>query len=147
MSLLNDEISQLRQLDDSRSRNLHELQEHYDELLNQSANFTRREEEEESMSVVREELQRQAGYLNKLERENVKLRAEVRVLREKEQSVEVVKEEKRGLERKVRVLEDMREKVVKLEAELDASRREREDWSITTYSHYLYTINIILFVP
>ena len=80
------------------------------------------------MSVVREELHRQANYLRALESTNAKLTSELIVLRERQTSVEVLKEEKRGLERKVQVLEELRTKVVRLEAEVEAGRREREEW-------------------
>jgi hypothetical protein len=82
------------------------------------------------MRIVREELHRQADYLRAVESKNAKLMAEVNVLRTKETSVEVLREEKRGLERKVRVMEELREKVVRLEAELEAGRREREAWFV-----------------
>lgn len=80
------------------------------------------------MAVVREELHRQANYLRTLESTNAKLTSEINVLRERNTSVEVLREEKRGLERKVQMLEDLRTKVVKLEAEVAAGRREREEW-------------------
>lgn len=80
------------------------------------------------MGIIREELQRQAKYLRTLESTNTKLTAEVTTLRERHVSIEVLREEKRGLERKVRTLEEMRERVVRLEAEVEAGRREREDW-------------------
>jgi len=54
--------------------------------------------------------------------------AEVTVLREQQTSIEVSKEEKRGLETKVRVLEELREKVVRIEAEVDVGRRRHEAW-------------------
>ena len=84
--------------------------------------------EEENWSVVREELHKQADYLRTLEGTNAKMSMELNNLRERQASVEVLKEEKRGLERKVKVLEELREKVVKLEAEVEAGRREREEW-------------------
>jgi mitotic spindle assembly checkpoint protein MAD1 len=80
------------------------------------------------MIVVRDEFHRQAGYLRTLESMDVKLSAEVTAFRERQTSIEVWKEEKRGLETKVRVLEELREKFVRLEAEVDAGRREREAW-------------------
>ena len=83
---------------------------------------------EENWIVVREELHRQAGYLRTLEAANAKMTIELNSLRERHSSVEVLKEEKRGLERKIKVLEELRETVVKLEAEVDAGRREREEW-------------------
>ena len=90
------------------------------------------------MSVVRDELHRQADYLRTLESSNAKMLAELVVLRERQTSVEVLKEQKRGLEKKVQVLEELRTKVVKLEAEVEAGRREREDWYVSPIPfHYL----------
>lgn len=86
------------------------------------------EEEKENWGVVREELHRQANYLRTLESTNAKMTMELNALRERHTSVEVLREEKRGLERKVRVLEELRVKVVKLEAEVEAGRHEREEW-------------------
>jgi len=80
------------------------------------------------MAVVREELHRQAGYLRNLESTNAKLNSELNILRERHASVEVLREEKRGLERKVIMLEEMRNKVIRLEAEVEAGRQERETW-------------------
>lgn len=85
------------------------------------------------MGIVREELHRQAEYLRSLESKNAKLTGEVNILRVKEASVEVLREEKRGLERKVRIMEELREKVVRLEAEVEAGRRERETWFVAYY--------------
>lgn len=98
----------------------------------------RRVSEEENMSVVREELHRQANYLRSLESTNVKLTSELTVLRERQMSVEVLKEEKRGLEKKVQVLEELRTKVVRLEAEVEAGRREREEWYL-----FLFRVTIL----
>ena len=87
------------------------------------------EQEARDTAVVRDELHRQASYLRSLEKANVKLTREVTVLQENHASLEVVREEKRGLERKVWLLDEMRNKVVKLEAEVEAARKEREAWS------------------
>ncbi|PFH49876.1 hypothetical protein AMATHDRAFT_75943 [Amanita thiersii Skay4041] len=84
------------------------------------------DQEAKDMAVVRDELHRQASYLRSLERENSKLTHEVTVLREHHSSLEVLREEKRGMERKLRTLDELRNKVGRLEAELEASRRERE---------------------
>ncbi|KAF6759391.1 hypothetical protein DFP72DRAFT_885051 [Ephemerocybe angulata] len=71
---------------------------------------------------------------------NAKLSAELNVLRELHQSIEVLREEKRGLETKLAAMSEMREKVVKLEAELEAARSETalasksNDTSITPLS-------------
>ncbi|KAJ7698183.1 MAD-domain-containing protein [Mycena olivaceomarginata] len=82
--------------------------------------------ENNDMVVVREELHRQAAYLRTLESTNTKLTSELTVLRARQTSVEVLREEKRGLELKLQPLEDLREKVVKLEAQVEAGRQERE---------------------
>ncbi|KAF6742065.1 hypothetical protein DFP72DRAFT_940487 [Ephemerocybe angulata] len=55
---------------------------------------------------------------------NAKLSAELNMLRELHQSIEVLREEKRGLETKLAAMSEMREKVVRLEAELEAGRGE-----------------------
>lgn len=80
------------------------------------------------MGVVREELHRQANYLRHLESTNARLTSELTVLKDRHTSVEVLREEKRGLEKKVKMLEELREKVVRLEAQVEAGRQERQEW-------------------
>jgi len=113
-----------------------ELQERIDDIGTPAAN--RSQAEETDMGIIREELHRQAKYLRTLESTNTKLTAEVTTLRERHASVEVLREEKRGLERKLRTLEEMRERVVRLEAEVEAGRQEREDW-------YVYHLHVTIF--
>lgn len=124
-SVLEEELAAVRQIAEERSRNIKEMQGQLDELS--SAQYTKGAEDE-NMVVVREELHRQANYLRTLEGTNAKLNAELNVLRERNTSVEVLREEKRGLERKLKVLDELREKVVSLEAEVEAGRQEREEW-------------------
>ena len=83
---------------------------------------------DDSWKVVREELGRQAEYLRSLESKNAKMSAELSGLRERHASIEVLREKNRELERKARVAEELRTKVVSLEAELEAARKEREEW-------------------
>ena len=83
---------------------------------------------EGDMAVVREELHRQAGYMRNLESTNTRLEAELRILRQRNESVEVLRDEKRWLEKRLHNFEEMRTRVVALEAEVDAGRKEREDW-------------------
>ncbi len=80
------------------------------------------------MAIVRDELQRQASYLRKLEGTNAKLSSEVVVLRDRQTSVEVLREKNRSLEIKLQHMEELRHTVAKLEAELEAARQEREQW-------------------
>ncbi|KAH6874826.1 hypothetical protein BKA70DRAFT_1577145 [Coprinopsis sp. MPI-PUGE-AT-0042] len=65
------------------------------------------------MGVVRKELHRQAEYLRALEAKNVKLTSELSYLRERKQSIKVLREEK-------------------LEAEVEAGRPAREAWAPKT---------------
>ena len=63
-----------------------------------------------------------------LEASNARLTIEVHSLRNKQTSVEVLREENRALERKVSKMVDQEERITQLEGELEAARREREEW-------------------
>ncbi|KAF8808803.1 hypothetical protein BYT27DRAFT_7188276 [Phlegmacium glaucopus] len=128
-SISQDEIAQLRVTAEERGVTIEGLQSQLDELSASQETLMRRVSEEENMSVVREELHRQANYLRTLESTNAKLTSELTILRDRQTSVEVLREEKRGLEKKIQVLEELRTKVVRLEAEVEAGRREREEWA------------------
>ena len=78
--------------------------------------------------------------MRQLESANTKMTAELNVLREKQTSVEVLKEQKRDLERKLHGADELREQVVKLEAELDAARQEREEWCVFSVSLLLHSL-------
>ncbi|KAJ7590642.1 MAD-domain-containing protein [Mycena floridula] len=127
--LAEDELAQTKALAEERLTSLHELQERLDDLETAQDNFMRKGADEENMAVVRDELHRQANYLRTLESTNNKLSAELVLLRERHVSLEVLREEKRGLETKLRGMEEMRERLVKLQAQVDAGRQEREDWA------------------
>ncbi|KAJ6588512.1 MAD-domain-containing protein [Mycena capillaripes] len=126
-SLLEEEVSQFKLLAEERSQTIDEIQVQFQELSNMPENKAA-EQENNDMVVVREELHRQAAYLRTLESTNAKLTSELAVLRDRHTSIEVLREEKRGLERKLQPLEGLREKVVKLEAQVEAGRLERETW-------------------
>ncbi|KAJ7628640.1 MAD-domain-containing protein [Roridomyces roridus] len=131
-SLLDEEVSQFRLLAEERSQTIDEIQVQLQDLSTSASNAGDRsmsEQESSDMAVVREELHRQAAYLRNLESTNAKLTSELTVLRERHTSIEVLREEKRGLERKLKPLEDLREQVVRLEAQVEAGRRERETWA------------------
>ncbi|KAJ6481761.1 mitotic checkpoint protein-domain-containing protein [Mycena sanguinolenta] len=129
-TLLEEEISQVKLLAAERSQTIDEIQTQVHELSTASEHSLKAAEQESSdMAVVREELHRQAEYLRKLESTNTKLTSELAVLRARHTSIEVLREEKRGLELKLQPLEGLREKVVKLEAQVEAGRRERETWA------------------
>ncbi|KAH6894833.1 hypothetical protein BKA70DRAFT_1439317 [Coprinopsis sp. MPI-PUGE-AT-0042] len=69
------------------------------------------------MGVVREELHQQAEYLQALEAKNVKVTRELPYLQERKQSIE---------------LDELKEKVIRLEAGIEAGRLEREAWASKT---------------
>ncbi|KAK0223443.1 spindle assembly checkpoint component Mad1 [Armillaria fumosa] len=120
VQLLEEELVQTKELAEERLRSIHDLQESINNLEEPP-----RREDNEDMTIIREELRRQATYLRQLESEN----AELRVLKARSQSIEVLKEEKRGLERKLRGMDELRHQVVELEAQVDAGRRERQEWA------------------
>ncbi|KAF8208385.1 spindle assembly checkpoint component Mad1 [Mycena galopus ATCC 62051] len=127
-SLLEEEVSQFKLLAEERSQTIDEIQVQVQELSIAPENKAAELVDQENR-VVREELHRQAAYLNTLESTNAKLTSELAVLRARQTSIEVLREEKRGLELKLQPLADLREKVVKLEAQVEAGRRERETWA------------------
>ncbi|KAI0367856.1 MAD-domain-containing protein [Pilatotrama ljubarskyi] len=129
VSLLENELAEFQRLAEERARAFEDLQAQFDELSASQSSFTLNNGQDEEWAVVREELHRQANYMRQLESANAKMTTELNALREKQTSVEVLKEQKRELERKVRATEELREKVVRLEAELDAARKEREEWA------------------
>ncbi|KAI8976346.1 MAD-domain-containing protein [Trametes punicea] len=129
VSLLEHELAEFKQLAEDRARAFEDLQAQFDELGASQSSFTQTNAQDEDWAVVREELHRQAKYMRQLESANAKMTTELNALRERQTSVEVLKEQKRDLERKLRGAEELREKVVKLEAELDAARKERDDWA------------------
>ncbi|KAJ6591138.1 spindle assembly checkpoint component Mad1 [Mycena vulgaris] len=126
-ALLEEEVSQFKLLAEERSQTIDEIQVQFQELS--SAPAAGNEQESSDMAVVREELHRQAAYLRTLEGTNARLGAELAVLRERHTSIEVLREEKRGLERKLQPLDALRERVVRLEAQVEAGRQERETWA------------------
>lgn len=81
---------------------------------------------------MRDELTRQASYLRNLESSNARMSGELTQLRQRNESVEVLKEQKRDLERKLATTDALRQSVVKLEAEVEAARKEREEWCATS---------------
>ncbi len=113
---------QTKELAEERLRSMHDLQESINNLEEPP-----RREDNEDMTIIREELRRQATYLRQLESEN----AELRVLKARSQSIEVLKEEKRGLERKLRGMDELRHQVVELEAQVEVGRQERQEWYVS----------------
>lgn len=132
--MLEKEVADLRAIAEERSDAVQNLQQQLDDAHAVTNSSARSSNENENWSVVRDELQRQAGYLRSLESINAKLTTELARYKDRHASLEVLREEKRTLESKVAIMEGLREKVAKLEAQVEAARQEREDWQGTTQS-------------
>ncbi|KAI0641696.1 MAD-domain-containing protein [Trametes meyenii] len=129
VALLGDELSGFKRLAEERAQAFDTLQAQFDDLTASQSSFSANVAQDEDWTIVREELHRQNKHMRQLESANAKMTVELNALRERHTSVEVLKEQKRELERRVRGAEGLREKVIKLEAELDAARKEREEWA------------------
>ncbi|TBU44830.1 MAD-domain-containing protein [Dichomitus squalens] len=129
VSLLENQMQAFQRLAEERARAFDELQAQFDDLNAAQDSVTLGAGQNEDWAVVREELHRQATYVRQLESANAKMGAELNILHERQTSVEVLKEQKRDLERRLRGADELREQVVKLEAELDAARKERQEWA------------------
>ncbi|KII90456.1 hypothetical protein PLICRDRAFT_106619 [Plicaturopsis crispa FD-325 SS-3] len=130
VSALEAELVEVKLLADERGQSIRAMQEKLDDLSTAQDITSRKSLEEDTWAVVRTELHKQAEYHRQLESVNAKQNAELAVLRERHASVEVLREEKRALERKVSTMEALRNKVAQLEAEVEAGRRERQEWSV-----------------
>ncbi|KAI0317816.1 MAD-domain-containing protein [Amylostereum chailletii] len=128
-ALLQEQLHTSERLADERSHTIDDIQSRMDELSVAQADTSRSDIEVQSWAVLREELSRLADHNRKVEATNAKLTRELRMLRERQTSVEVLKEEKRTLEARVRGVEELREQVVRLEGEVQAARKEREEWA------------------
>ncbi|KAG6373668.1 spindle assembly checkpoint component Mad1 [Boletus reticuloceps] len=126
---LEQELVEYRAVAEERDATIRALQQKLDEAEAASDPMLRRRNEDESWSIIRDELHRQASYLRSLETTNAKLNAELGRYKDRHANLEVLREEKRALERKVLVVDELREKVVSLEAQVDAARRERQEWA------------------
>lgn len=126
--LLMEELDEFKRIAESRSHNIDELQNQLNELSVAQDGVDQRAADDENWAVVREELHRQANHLRTVESANAKMTAELGILRQRHANAEILKEQKRELEIKARGTEELREKVIKLEAELETARKEREDW-------------------
>ncbi|KAG2135571.1 mitotic checkpoint protein-domain-containing protein [Suillus cothurnatus] len=131
---LEKEVADLRAIAEERGNTVQDLQQQLDDAHATTDSSAKSSNENENWSVVRDELQRQAGYLRSLESINAKLTTELARYKDRHTSVEVLREEKRTLESKVAIMEGLREKVAKLEAQVEAARQERKDWQVPTQS-------------
>ncbi len=107
-----------------------ELQDQLDQSIALTANNTFDISFAEDFGIIRGELSSQLSEIKTLKRENSKMRAELLVLRERNASIEVLKEEKRGLEAKAMSADRLSVEVGTLEAHLEALNAEHAKWYV-----------------
>ena len=128
-----DESIRWKGIAEEKSQRLRELEEENDALESHKIPqnpATMDPTTDNDWKVVRDELTRQASYLRNLESSNARMTGELTQLRQRNESIEVLKEQKRDLERKLVNTDSLRESVVRLEAEVEAARKEREEWCV-----------------
>ncbi|OSX63139.1 hypothetical protein POSPLADRAFT_1181163 [Postia placenta MAD-698-R-SB12] len=130
LARVEEQLTEYRRVAEERGRALEELQTQLDDASTAKDSFVQKASDDENWAIVRDELHRQAEHMRLVEAANTKMSAELTMLRERHASVEVLKEQKRELQRRAAGADELREKVIRLEAELEASRREREQWWI-----------------
>ncbi|KAG9037741.1 coiled-coil domain-containing protein mad1 [Tulasnella sp. UAMH 9824] len=136
VTLLEDELERTRQLAEQHKDTARSLRDQVDSLESLQADTSRTSNGfDENWQVVREEMHRQTAHWKSLESTNAKLTAEVHSLRSKQQSVEVLREENRSLQQRLLKASEQEETIARLQGEVDAARREREEW----YGSVLYT--------
>lgn len=126
---LEQEIAEYKALVEGKEATVRALQQKLDDLECPNAAPSNRHDEDQSWVVIRDELHRQAAHMRSLEATNAKLNAELGRYKDRHANIEILREEKHILERKVAVTEELRERVVLLEAQVEAARRERREWA------------------
>ena len=74
----------------------------------------------------------QVAHLRALEKENGKLRRNLDTFEKQHANLEVLRESNKALEKKVRGVDALRHQAATLESELDAMKREKREWSVTS---------------
>jgi mitotic spindle assembly checkpoint protein MAD1 len=124
---LSAELREAHEAATSRSAEVLRLQSSLDAHAATQTDAARHEAEEASWSVLRVELTRQ------LEAAHTRATAELNVLRERHATIGVLREENRALERRAAAANELRETVVRLEAEVEAVRAERKGWYVSFF--------------
>ncbi|KAG8883202.1 coiled-coil domain-containing protein mad1 [Tulasnella sp. 331] len=128
VKLLQDELDCARELAQQHKQASTSLRQQIEEL-EMERESSRRAGEAEDWNVVRQEMHRQATHWKNLEVMNARLTSEVISLRARQTSIEVLREEKRGLETRLQKASEQFEQIARLQGELEAARKEREDWA------------------
>lgn len=83
----------------------------------------------EVLEGIKRELSQQVEHIQKLEATNLDQRIELKQLRKKQKSVEVVEEEKRVLESKLRIMHDLRKELSEAQLQKQILDDERRSWT------------------
>ncbi|KAI6111850.1 spindle assembly checkpoint component Mad1 [Pisolithus croceorrhizus] len=126
---LEQELAEYKALVEDKEATVQTLQQKLDDLEGANAPPSNRHDDDQGWVVIRDELHRQAAHMRSLETTNAKLNAELGRYKDRHANIEILREEKHILERKVTVTEELRERVVLLEAQVEAARRERQEWA------------------
>ncbi|KAI0337286.1 MAD-domain-containing protein [Trametopsis cervina] len=129
IEMLNAQLAEVRSGADARVEQLQAQLNDLDVGAVRDRDQSKKDADEETWAILRAELHGQANHMRAVEAENARMAAELTGLRQRQANVEILKEQKRELEVKALGTDKLREQVARLEAELDAARREREDWA------------------
>ena len=127
----------------TRSAEILRPQSALDAQLTTQTDFAPHEAEEAGWSMLLAELTRQAEHSRQLEAARARAMVELNTLRERRTAVKVLREENRVLERCPAAADELRESVMRLEAEVEAARAEREVWYVVSCSD-LVVSNVFL---
>lgn len=127
---LSAELHSAQEVATTHSAEVLRLQSTLDAQTTTQTDLARHEAEEASWSVLRAELTRQAEHSRQLETAHLRAMTELNTLRERHTALEVLREENRALERRAKAADELRDTVVRLEAEVGAARAEREAWCV-----------------
>ena len=142
-----DESTTWKRIAEGGSQRLRELEEENDALKSRKTPerpVATDPSTDNDWKVVRDELTKQASYLRNLESSNARMTGELAQLRQRNESIEVLKEQNRDLERKLSSMDALRQSVVRLEAEIEAARKEREEWCASQES---FTLPVLIHIP
>ena len=117
-----------------------DLQDQLDQSIAITANNTFDISFAEDFGVIKGELSSQLSEIKTLKRENSKMRAELLVLRERNASIAVLKEEKRGLEAKAMAVDRLSVEIGTLEAQLEVLNAEHAKWYVCFHSLLIYPL-------
>ena len=126
--MLEDEVARTRTLAQERQETIQSLNDQVESLENARFEGDAKEYTDQNWSVVRDELERLTKHLRNADAANLKMKAELEVLRKKNEGIEILKEQKRGLENRLVSASEAQGRVSQLEGELAAARMERDQW-------------------